>query len=319
MPLHYMRILSFGIGYPIEHAARRRPDTLKAFFLAGSCGATCWRAGRGCAQRRQGAAADASRGPKYPCQSCSALPARGSLPDVALARLAAGSTTSASWRGAGLTSAGYPPREPTEQIFPDSAVSGWASRPARRPDPEQPPDGTPRWAAAGAPRGATDGARQDSRRCHRRGNPPRAPEWAVVVRILLGADISTSTFWVSTYFRFSRFRYCVLGVARPAHRPDPRTAARRDSQIGFRGACRGGTDGTPSGLQKVPQTVKSPTTRGGTNRAQPIRTDTGRRPLLGRARGQTIARDDAGLCMYVIALAGADRPPMCEAPEIWEF
>ena len=101
MPLHYMRILSFGIGYPIEHAARRRPDTLKAFFLAGSCGATCWRAGRGCAQRRQGAAADASRGPKYPCQSCSALPARGSLRDVALARLAAGSNTSASWRGAG--------------------------------------------------------------------------------------------------------------------------------------------------------------------------------------------------------------------------
>ena len=153
MPLHYMRILSFGIRYPIEHAARRRPDTLKAFFLAGSCGATCWRAGRGCAQRRQGAAADASRGPKYPCQSCSALLARGSLRDVALARLAAGSNTSASWRGAGLTSAGYPPQDPTEQIFPDSAVSGWASRPARRPDPEQPPDGTPRWAAAGAPRG----------------------------------------------------------------------------------------------------------------------------------------------------------------------
>ena len=168
MPLHYMRILSFGIGYPIEHAARRRPDTLKAFFLAGSCGATCWRAGRGCAQRRQGAAADASRGPKYPCQSCSALPARGSLPDVALARLAAGSTTSASWRGAGLTSAGYPPREPTEKYFP--TLLFLVGRRAQPDDqipssrPTGPPDGLPRELPGGPPTGpdripedATDG------------------------------------------------------------------------------------------------------------------------------------------------------------------
>ena len=100
MPLHYMRIqLTFGIGYFIEHAARRRPDTLKACFLASSCEAAWWRTGRGCAQRRQVAAADASRGPRYLCQSCSAPPARGLLPDAALARLAAVSNTTASGRG----------------------------------------------------------------------------------------------------------------------------------------------------------------------------------------------------------------------------
>ena len=117
------------------------------------------------------------------------------------------------------------------------------------------------------------------------GKSPNIPEWAAVVRIPLGADISRSTFWVPTHSRFSRLRYCLLGVARPPDRPNPERPPDGTPRSASAGAPGRATDGTPNGFQKAPQTAKSPTTRGGPDGAQPMRIDSGGRPLLGRARG----------------------------------
>ena len=85
------------------------------------------------------------------------------------------------------------------------------------------------------------------------GKSPNIPEWAAVVRIPLGADISRSTFWVPTHSRFPRLRYCLLGVARPPDRPNPERPPYGTPRSASAGAPGGATDGTPNGFHRGPR------------------------------------------------------------------